>query len=132
DANRDGFGPLMADTELVDRDSVEALEAAIVRIGPERVAGFFCEPVLGAGGVHAPRPGYIEGAAEVCRRHGVLFVADAVICGFGRLGTWFGIERFGVRPDLITFAKGVTGGHLPLGGVVVSGAVAEPFWEGEG
>jgi adenosylmethionine-8-amino-7-oxononanoate aminotransferase len=130
--NRAGFGPLMAGTGLVEPNSVDALEAEILRLGPEHVAAFFCEPVLGAGGVHPPQPGYIEGVADVCERYGVLFVADAVICGFGRLGTWFGVERFGVRPDLITFAKGVTGGYLPLGGVVVSGTVSEPFWTGAG
>jgi putrescine aminotransferase len=78
--------------------------------------------------VHLPVEGYIEGVAELCRRHGVLLIIDAVIAGFGRLGTWFGIERFGVRPDMITFAKGVTSGYLPLGGVAVSGDVAAPWW----
>ena len=77
-------------------------------------------------------PGYIEEAAAICRETGVLFVVDAVIVGFGRLGSWFGCERFGVEPDLITFAKGVTSGYLPLGGVVISGRVAEPFWSEPG
>ena len=78
-------------------DSLEALEAEIERVGAERVAAVFVEPVIGAGGVHQPPPGYIEGVAELCARTGVLFVVDAVICAFGRLGTWFGGERFGVR-----------------------------------
>ena len=86
--------------------------------------------MIGAGGVHLPPPGYIEAAAEVCARHGVLFVADCVICGFGRLGTWYGIDRWPVKPDMITFAKGVTGGTLPVGGVVVAPHVAEPFFTG--
>jgi putrescine---pyruvate transaminase len=82
--------------------------------------------------VHQPRPGYVEGVAELCARTGVLFVVDAVINAFGRLGTWFAADRFGVRPDMICFAKGVTSGYLPLGGVVVSGRVAEPFWDAPG
>jgi adenosylmethionine-8-amino-7-oxononanoate aminotransferase len=98
-------------------------------IGAERVAAFFIEPVIGAGGVHTPVAGYIEGAADLCARHGVLLVADAVICGFGRLGNWFGIERWDVKPDMIIFAKGVTSGYLPLGGVIVADHVAEPFWQ---
>ena len=73
----------------------------------------------------------MEGVAELCARTGVLFVLDAVIGAFGRLGTWFAAERFGVRPDMITFAKGVTSGYLPLGGVVIGRKVAEPFWEGD-
>jgi putrescine---pyruvate transaminase len=84
--------------------------------------------VIGAGGVRPPEPGYIAGVAEVCAERGILFVCDSVICGFGRLGSWYGIERFEVVPDMIIFAKGVTSGYLPLGGVVVSERVAEPFW----
>ncbi len=127
EANRTGFGELVPSTVQVPWDAVEAVEAAIVAAGPERVAAVIAEPVIGAGGVYPPPPGYFEALSEICRRHGVLLIVDAVICGFGRLGTWFGIERFGVRPDLITFAKGVTSGYLPLGGVVVSGEVAAPF-----
>ena len=127
-ANRDGFGP-QVETIQVPHDSLEALEAAISGAGADRVAAVFAEPVIGAGGVYPPLPGYLEGLAALCERTGVLFVADSVICGFGRLGDWFGVERFGLRPDMITFAKGVTSGYLPLGGVVVSERVAEPFWE---
>jgi putrescine aminotransferase len=122
----------VASTSRVPRDSAAALRDEIERIGPERVAAFFMEPVLGAGGVYPPIPGYVEEVAEICRETGVLFVVDAVIAGFGRLGTWFAVERFGVEPDLITFAKGVTSGYMPLGGVLVSGAVAEPFWDEPG
>jgi adenosylmethionine-8-amino-7-oxononanoate aminotransferase len=130
-ANRSGFGPQVA-AEQVAFDSVDALEQAIERIGAEAVAAFFVEPVIGAGGVHPPLPGYIEGVAECCARNGVLLVVDAVICGFGRLGTWFGIERWGVTPDMIVFAKGVTSGYLPLGGVIISETIAEPFWSAPG
>jgi len=132
EVNTSGWGPLMPHTSSVPHDSLPALEQELHRIGPDRVAAFFCEPVIGAGGVLLPPPGYVEGAAALCREHDVLFVVDAVICAFGRLGTWFGIERFGVRPDMIAFAKGVSGGILPLGGVVVSGRVAEPYFAAAG
>lgn len=128
--NRAGFGSLIAASSQVAHDDAGALAAEIERVGADRVAAFFCEPVIGAGGVHQPPPGYIEEVARICRENDVLFVVDAVICGFGRLGTWFGIERWpGIEPDLIVFAKGVTSGYLPLGGVVASARVAEPFWE---
>ena len=130
-ANRDGFGPLL-ETAQVAHDSLQAMQEAFARIGPERVAAVFVEPVIGAGGVHPPVEGYLEGVAALCRDTGVLLVIDAVICGFGRLGTWFGIERWNVQPDMIVFAKGVTSGYLPLGGVVVSERVAEPFWRAPG
>ena len=129
--NREGFGPL-AETIQVRHDSLEDLEETFARLGPERVAAVFVEPVIGAGGVHPPAPGYIEGVAEVCERTGALLVVDAVICAFGRLGTWFGIERWNVEPAMIVFAKGVTSGYLPLGGVIVSERVAEPFWREPG
>jgi adenosylmethionine-8-amino-7-oxononanoate aminotransferase len=129
--NRAGFGPQL-ESEQVPHDSVEALEAAITRIGAERIAAFFVEPVIGAGGVYPPGHRYIEGVAALCKRNGILFVADSVICGFGRLGNWFGIERWDAPADMITFAKGVTSGYLPLGGVIVSDTVAAPFFEKPG
>jgi putrescine aminotransferase len=132
EANRVGYGPLVPSTSQVEWDSPEALADELERVGSERVAAFFMEPVIGAGGVIPPPEGYVEAVAGICRDTGVLFVCDSVICGFGRLGTWLGYERFGVEPDLITFAKGVTSGYLPLGGVVVSGRVAEPFWSEPG
>ncbi len=128
-ANREGIGPIDPDVSVVAYDSVDALAVEIDGLGAGRVAAVFVEPVIGAGGVLLPPPGYIEGVAALCERTGVLFVCDSVIAGFGRLGSWFGIERFGVRPDLLTFAKGVTSGYLPLGGVVVGAKVAAPFWE---
>ncbi|MFP5019859.1 aminotransferase family protein [Pseudonocardia phyllosphaerae] len=124
--------PFTPDVVQTAWDDAAALEKTIVDVGPERVAAFFCEPVIGAGGVLPPPPGYVEAAADVCRRHGVLFVADEVICGFGRLGTWLGIDRFGVRPDIATFAKGITSGYQPLGGMIASGRVAAPFWDEPG
>ena len=129
EANTANWGPLIPHASAVPFDSLPALEQAILRVGPEHVAAFFCEPVIGAGGVHLPPDGYIEGVADLCAEHGILLVIDSVICAFGRLGTWFGVERWpDVTPDLITFAKGVTSGYLPLGGVIASGAVAAPFF----
>lgn len=132
DANRAGFGPLVTNVSVVPYDSVDALRAEIQTVGPDRVAAFFVEPVIGAGGVRLPPPGYIEDVAKLCREHGILLIVDSVICGFGRLGTWWGIERWNVEPDMITFAKGVTSGYLPLGGVMVSDRIAEPFWRERG
>jgi putrescine aminotransferase len=132
EAVRSGWGPLVPMTSQVQHDSAQALRDEIDRLGAEHVAAFFCEPVIGAGGVYPPAPGYIEAVAEICEETGVLFVVDSVIVGFGRIGGWFGCERFGVRPDLLVFAKGVTSGYQPLGGVLVSGRVAEPFWSEAG
>jgi len=130
EVNATGFGPLPGPVSHVPYDSAEALDAEILRVGADKVAAFFCEPVIGAGGVLAPPEGYIEAVAEICQRHGVLFVADCVIAGFGRLGTWFGIDRWPVRPDMITVAKGITGGTIPLGALIVAPRVAEPFFTG--
>jgi adenosylmethionine-8-amino-7-oxononanoate aminotransferase len=132
DPNRTGFGPLVPSVSVVEWDSVDALRAEIERLGGDQVAAFFMEPVIGAGGVHPPPDGYVEGVAEVCAEHGVVFVLDATICGFGRVGTWFAAERWNVEPDMIVFAKGVSSGYLPIGGLVVSRRVAEPFWERSG
>ena len=128
-ANRADVGPLDPHSSQVPHDSLEALEAEIERVGADRVAAVFVEPVIGAGGVHPPLPGYLEAVDALCKRTGVLLVIDAVIAGFGRLGEWFGPERWGMRPDMIVFAKGVTSGYLPLGGVVISGTIAAPFWD---
>ena len=125
--NREGFGPL-PDSIQVEWDSAPALEAAIEGVGAERVAAFFCEPVIGAGGVLAPPAGYLEHVRRLCREHDVLFVADEVITGFGRCGSWFASGRFGLEPDLLTCAKGITSGYLPLGAVIASPRVAEPFF----
>ncbi len=132
-ANRDALGELIQDVAVVEWDSTEALEAEIDRIGAERIAAFFCEPVVGAGGVRFAPDGYLTRAREVVREAGALFVSDEVITGFGRTGEWFASHRYGLDPDLLTFAKGVTSGYLPLGGVLAAPHVAEPFWrEGAG
>jgi adenosylmethionine-8-amino-7-oxononanoate aminotransferase len=132
EANAEGLGTLVPDTHQIPWDSAAALELAIERFGSESVAAFIAEPVIGAGGVIAPEPGYWEAVQDICRRHDVLVIADEVICGFGRLGRWFGSQRFGIEPDLVVFAKGVTSGYVPLGGVLVGERVQEPFWTGAG
>lgn len=118
-ANRAQFGPLLGDCFQVERDSLEAMRAAVAYHGPDRIAAIFTEPVQGAGGVFTPPDGYLEGLRELCDECGALLVFDEVITGFGRLGAWFASHRYGVTPDLMTFAKAVTSGYLPLGGVVV-------------
>ena len=101
------------------------LEAKIAEVGADRVAAFIGEPVQGAGGVIVPPETYWPEIQRICDRHGILLVSDEVICGFGRTGHWFGCERFGTRPDLMTFAKGVTSGYVPLGGVMVGDRIAD-------
>jgi putrescine---pyruvate transaminase len=130
-ANREGIGALIPDTVSVGSDDTDALEQVFVEQG-DRIAAFIGEPVIGAGGVFAPAPGYWDRVQELCRRHDVLLIADEVICGFGRLGTWFGSHRFGITPDMITCAKGITSGYLPLGAVIASPRVQEPFWSAPG
>jgi putrescine---pyruvate transaminase len=132
-ANADGYGRLLHEVVAVPWDDADALYETIDQLGQGRVAGFFCEPVMGAGGVFPPPPGYLEKARGICRDLGVLFIADEVITGFGRCGAWFASERFGLEPDLVTCAKGITSGYLPLGAVLAAPAVWEPFWrEGAG
>jgi putrescine---pyruvate transaminase len=101
------------------------LEAAILRDGPDTVAAFIAEPVQGAGGVIIPPPDYFGRIREICDRHDVLFISDEVITGFGRTGRWFGLEHYGIEPDIMQFAKGITSGYVPLGGVGVSDAIHE-------
>ncbi|PWF41346.1 aspartate aminotransferase family protein [Massilia glaciei] len=105
------------------------LEKKILEVGPDKVAAFIGEPVQGAGGVIIPPATYWPEIQRICDMYGVLLIADEVICGFGRLGKWFASERFGMRPDLITFAKGVTSGYVPLGGVMVGERVANVLIE---
>ena len=103
----------------------DELEATILREGPDTVAAFVAEPVMGAGGAIVPPEGYFAAIQAVLARYDVRFIADEVICGFGRLGTWFGSEALGMRPDTVSFAKALTSGYVPLGGV----SVDEPLYE---
>jgi putrescine aminotransferase len=125
-ANKEGFGPLLPDVVQVPYDDADALNQ-LAEVGLGRVAAVIAEPVIGAGGVYPPPEGYLAALRECCDRIGAFLIFDEVICGFGRLGAWWAAEHFGVRPDMVTFAKGVTSGYLPLGGVLVGPAVRAPL-----
>ena len=133
------FGPLPAEivhtsrpenlecdcTPNSDGECAHWLEAAIEREGAETVAAFIAEPVKGAGGVWTPAPEYFPRVREICDRHEVLLVSDEVITGFGRTGRWFALEHWGVQPDILTIAKAITSGYVPMGAFVVSDAIME-------
>jgi putrescine---pyruvate transaminase len=106
--------------ETVGQAAARELEEAILREGPDTVAAFIAEPIHGGGGVIYPTDDYFPQVREVCTRHQVLFIADEVITGFCRTGRWFALEHWGVKPDILSFAKGVTSGYLPLGGIMVT------------
>ncbi|MGH8867736.1 MAG: aspartate aminotransferase family protein [Actinomycetes bacterium] len=127
--NTEGYGTLMPDTSQVVWDSPDALREGIERVGPGNVAAFICEPVIGAGGVYPPPEGYLAAVRQVCREYDVLFIADEVVTGFGRIGgSWFASGRFDLDPDIVTVAKGLTSGYLPMGAVLVGRRVSEPFF----
>ena len=126
--NREGWGDLVPHFEEIPNDDLEAAATLFADRG-DRIAAVISEPIQGAGGVHLPPDGYLEGLRRLCDDHGALLVFDEVISGFGRTGQWFGAQHFGVTPDLITFAKGVTSGYLPLSGVIASRRVCEAFEE---
>jgi len=111
--------------------AADEIERAIQREGEDSVAAVFLEPVQNSGGCFPPPPGYFQRVREICDSYGVLLVSDEVICAFGRLGYYFGSERYGYQPDIITFAKGVTSGYAPLGGMMVSDRLMEPFSAGQ-
>src|SRR5205809_1397569 len=116
-----------------DRDplwAADAIEEAILFQGAETVAAVILEPVQNGGGCFVPQDGYFQRVREICDRHGVLLISDEVICSWGRLGYWFGSQRYGYRPDLITTAKGLTSAYAPMGALIVSDRVAEVFMEG--
>jgi putrescine aminotransferase len=125
-ANQEGFGPLLPDVVQIPYDDVDALDQ-LVEAGQGRIAAVIAEPVVGAGGVLPPPEGYLAALRESCDRLGAYLILDEVICGFGRMGAWWAADHYGVRPDLVTFAKGVTSGYLPLGGVLVGPAVRAPL-----
>lgn len=122
--NRQGWGPLVGEVIQVPARNPEALGQVFAERGDE-IAAVLTEPLQGAGGVYPPPPGYLETVRRLCDEHGALMIVDEVICGFGRLGTWFGSQFYGVVPDLATFAKAVTSGYVPLSGVIVGAAVRE-------
>jgi len=124
--NREGYGPLVPEVVQVPSDDVEALSVLMTERADE-LAAVITEPVQGAGGVHPPTEGYLADLRRLCDQHGAHLIFDEVITGFGRLGQWFGAHHFGVVPDLTTFAKAVTSGYQPLGGVFLGGAVRTPI-----
>ncbi len=117
-SNRENFGPFVDEVVQVPADDIEAVATLMTQRGSE-VAAIVAEPVQGAGGIFPAEDGYLQGLRKLCDQHGAYLVFDEVITGFGRLGTWFGAHHYGVTPDFVTFAKGVTSGYQPLGGVFV-------------
>lgn len=117
------FAGLSPEFHHVDTTSSEELKKIIEKEGPETIAAFMAEPILGAGGVIVPPENYFKEVKEICDQHGILFIADEVITGFGRTGKMFGMENWGVVPDMMTVAKGISSGYIPLGGVVMSNKV---------
>ncbi|MFD3424388.1 aminotransferase family protein [Nocardia fluminea] len=129
--NKEGYGVLVDDTRTVEWNDAKSLLALIEEVGAERIAAFFCEPIIGAGGVYLPPEGYLAEVRQICLDHDILFVADEVVTGFGRIGgSWFASTRFDLRPDLMTTAKGLTSGYVPLGAVFIAPHLAEPFYAG--
>ena len=114
------------DIEETER-ALQHLEDVIAFEGPNTVAGIILETVVGTNGILVPPPGYLAGVRALCDRHGIVFIADEVMAGFGRCGEWFAVDHWEVVPDLITFAKGVNSGYVPLGGVIISQQIADDF-----
>jgi putrescine---pyruvate transaminase len=124
--NKVGYGPLVPDVEQVASDDLEALSVLMTQRG-NTIAAILAEPLQGAGGVYPPSADYLKGLRKLCDQHGAFLIFDEVITGFARLGTWFGADFYGVNPDLLCFAKAVTSGYQPLGGVFVGDAVRKPL-----
>jgi adenosylmethionine-8-amino-7-oxononanoate aminotransferase len=128
--NKAGYGGAFIDEVVTVGGSDTESLGALFESRADEIAAFIGEPVVGAGGVYPPEPSYWAEIERLCRAHDVLLIADEVVTGFGRLGTMWGSQRYGIEPDMVTFAKGVTSGYQPLGGVLVGRRVQEPFWAG--
>lgn len=122
---RSAFGSSTPEEE--SERALAHLEQVILLEGPSTIAGLVLESVIGSSGVIVPPAGYLRGVRELCDRHGIVYIADEVMVGFGRTGAWFGVDHDGVAPDLMAFAKGVNSGYVPLGGVLVGDAIYEMF-----
>ena len=122
---RSAFGSSTPEEECAR--ALAHLEQVILLEGPSTISALVLEPVTGSSGVIVPPPGYLRGVRELCTRHGIVFIADEVLVGFGRTGAWFGVDHDGVAPDLLVFAKGVNSGYVPLGGVLVGDPIFETF-----
>ncbi|MGA3353871.1 MAG: aspartate aminotransferase family protein [Acidimicrobiales bacterium] len=130
------FGPFLyrspfhsSNEEEESRRALEHLDQVVSFEGPSTIAAIMLETVPGTAGIMPPPPGYLAGVREICDRHGIVFITDEVMAGFGRTGKWFAFENYGVVPDLVTFAKGVNSGYVPLGGVIISEQIAASFDE---
>lgn len=130
------FGPFLyrspfhsANEEEESERALEHLEQVVAFEGPPSIAAIILETIPGTAGIMPPPPGYLEGVRELCDRNGIVFILDETMCGFGRTGKWFGFEHYGAEPDLIVFAKGVTSGYVPLGGVIIADEIARTFDE---
>ncbi|WP_405219214.1 aspartate aminotransferase family protein [Agrococcus sp. Ld7] len=128
--NSEGYGSdsLVPETARISFNDLAQVEQTIRTIGSEHIAALVTEPIQGTGGVNPPEPGYLEGLQRLCNEHDILLIVDEVITGFGRTGEWFAAQRYGIEPDMVTFAKGVTSGYAPLGGVLVAPRVWEAFY----
>ncbi|GAA1787244.1 aspartate aminotransferase family protein [Planosporangium flavigriseum] len=128
--NRDGYGSdsLIPETARIPTNDLAGVAAVIAELGPERIAAIVAEPVMGTGGVIPPEPGYLDGLQRLARANDILFIVDEVITGFGRTGVMFASERFGLQPDMVLMAKGITSGYAPLGGVLIAPAVWGRFF----
>jgi taurine---2-oxoglutarate transaminase len=130
------FGPFLYRSEFNATTDAEECERALNHLeqtikfeGPDTIAAVLLESIPGTAGIMVPPPGYLAGVREICDRYGIVYIADEVMAGFGRAGEWFAFDAHGVTPDLITFAKGVNSGYVPLGGVVISSPIVETFSE---
>jgi taurine--2-oxoglutarate transaminase len=122
---RSAFGASTPEEE--SQRALAHLEQVIALEGPTTIAGLILESVVGSAGLLPPPPGYLQGVRDLCTKHGIVYIADEVMVGFGRTGTWFGVDPAGVSPDLVTFAKGVNSGYVPLGGVLISDEIRASF-----
>ena len=130
------FGPFLYRSAFDSSTPSEECERALAHLkqvieleGPSTIAALVLESVIGGSGVIPPPPGYLEGVRELCTKHGIVYIADEVMVGFGRTGEWFGVDHAGVSPDLVAFAKGVNSGYVPLGGVLVNDLIHDTFVE---
>ena len=130
--NRAGFGPLLEGCTQVPAHDIDALEQELAYRDPSTIAAVIMEPVQAAGGVYPPPEGYLSEVRAMCDRNDVLLVLDEVVCGFGRLGHWFGGHRYGVVPDIMTVAKGLTSAYVPMGAAIASSRIHEKFVDPEG
>jgi adenosylmethionine-8-amino-7-oxononanoate aminotransferase len=130
--NREGYGTdsLVPETARISTNDLDDVSRTVQELGPDNIAAIIAEPVIGTGGVIGPAEGYLEGLEALCREHDLLLIADEVITGFGRTGHMFASQRWGIEPDLVTMAKGITSGYAPLGGVLVAPRVADRFFAG--